>query len=67
MDAVPMKTGRLVSKAIVYFDDQPVAHVDVYLGTRPLAVNANYSPRVSIWSRSNPSNIPVVVDNLSKS
>ena len=66
MDAMPMKTGRLVPKAVVYLDDQTVAHGDIYLWTRELAVDANHSPRVPIWSRSSPRNVPIVVNDLSK-
>lgn len=61
-----MKTGRLVSKGIIHFNDDTVAHVDIYLWARPLAVDANNRPRKAIGSCINPSDIPVVVNNLSE-
>ena len=65
VDSMPMKAGGLVAKVVVDGDNQVVSEVNVYLRTRPLAIDADDRPgESSIRISSDPVNAPVVLDNL---
>jgi hypothetical protein len=62
-----MDTGALISKTVVYIDDEAVTHVDIDLGTRPFAVDANDRTLIAIWGGIDPGNVPIEVDILGRS
>ena len=65
IDSVPMKTGRLIAKVVVDVDDEVVSQVDVYLRTRPLAIDPNDRPgKGPIRVPVDPVDAPVVCDGL---
>ncbi len=47
-------------------DDHAIANVNIYLRTWPFAVDTDDWPGEIIWSRSDLSDIPVVVNGLGK-
>lgn len=67
MQAVPVKTSRLVSKRIVHVNNHLVPKVDINLRTRPLAINPNHRSLKAIRRCSDPRNIPSIMNCFSES
>jgi hypothetical protein len=65
VQAVEMKTGRLVSQLVVNLNDNVVADIGSDNWKRPLAIDANcWSNKSTVWIGINPGDVEVV-DNVS--
>jgi hypothetical protein len=62
-----MDTGGLISKTVVYIDDEAVTHDDIDLGARPFAVDTNDRTLITIRGGIDPGNVPIEVDILGRS
>ena len=63
-DTMPVESGGLITESVVHIDHNPVSYVHVYLGARPLPVDAYDRPGKPIRARSHPCDVPIVSNSL---
>lgn len=63
---MPMDTRTLVAQRVVYIGNDSITLGPLQRGQRPMSIDADGSPLgESIWVRSHPGDVPVIVDGRS--
>lgn len=66
MEAMPVNSRRLISQAIVYIDNEPIAQVGIDNGTGPLVVDPDHGTAKAIGRYPDPGDVPIEMNILGR-